>query len=109
MLVVRKLSSLQVVLVAIVVGFFIDHEGAALHPDGVAAVEGAHQVRTVIATLIMTPREVLVFIKGNLDREIIMVLFLFFIDHAVEYFNTTNYIIMYIYCFSSLFLALSCC
>lgn len=72
---VRILSSSQVVLVSSVVGVFIDHEAATLHPDGVAVVEEAHQVRTVTATLKMAPREVLVLIEDNLDMEIGVVLF----------------------------------
>lgn len=72
---VRILSSPQVVLISRVVGFFIDHEAAALHPDGVAVVEEAHQVRTIVAALKMAPREVLVLIEDNLDVEIRVVLF----------------------------------
>ena len=72
---VRIASSSQVVLVALVAGFFIDHEDAALHPDGVAAVQSAHQVGTVTAALKMAPREVLVLIEGDLDTETGMVLF----------------------------------
>lgn len=66
----------QVVLVAGVVGLFVDHEAAALHPDGVAVADEAHQVRTVIAALQMVPREVFVLIEDNLDVEIVMVLFI---------------------------------
>lgn len=72
---VRIVSWAQVVLVAAVVGFFIDHEAAALHPDGVAVVQEAHQVGTVTAALKVAPREVLVLIEDDLDMEIVMVLF----------------------------------
>lgn len=63
---VRILSSLQIVLVPVVVGFFIDHEAAVLHLDGVAAADMAHQVSTVAAALIMAPREVLFLVEDNL-------------------------------------------
>lgn len=69
---VRVVSLPQVVLVAIVVGFFIDHIAATLHPDGVAVVQKAHQVWTVSAALKMAPREVLVLIEDDLDIEIVM-------------------------------------
>lgn len=57
---------LQVVLVAIVVGLFIDHEAARLHPDGAAALEGAHQVHTVAMAHVTAPGEVPVLIKDDL-------------------------------------------
>lgn len=72
---VRILPSRQVVLAPIVIGFFVNHERAALHSDGVAAAEEARQVCTVIAALNMAPGEVLVLIEDNLDMELIMVLF----------------------------------
>lgn len=70
---VRIVSFPQVVLVAVVVGFFIDHETATLHPDGVAVFQEAHQVHTVIAALKMAPREVLALIEDDLDMGIVMV------------------------------------
>lgn len=109
MLVVRKVSFLQVVLAAVVVGFFIDHEGAALHPDGVAAFEDARHIRNVTGALKMAPREVLALIKDDLDMEVIMVLLLLSIDHATEHFDTKNYFTIDISHFIFLFLAMSCC
>lgn len=86
---VRILPSPKVVLAPIVIGFFVNHETAAFHPDGVAAAEEVHQVWTVIAALNMAPREVLVLIEDNLDIEIIMVLLrnrhvLFFSYHLAQ-------------------------
>lgn len=77
MMEVRIVSSPQVVLVATVVGFFINHETATLHPDGVALVQEAHQVCTVTAALKMAPREVLALIQDDLDMEMVT---LFLID-----------------------------
>lgn len=68
------LPSAQVVLAPIVIGFFINHKTAALHLDGVAAAEEAHQVCTVIAALNMTPGEVLVLIENNLGMKNIVLL-----------------------------------
>ena len=61
----------QVVLVSRVVGFLVDHEAAALHPDRAAAAEEAHQVRAVIAALELAPGEVLVLIEDDLHMEMI--------------------------------------
>lgn len=66
---VGVLSSPQAVLLPVKVGLFIDHEAAALHPDGVAAIEEARQVRGVIAALNAAPGEVLVLIEDNLQME----------------------------------------
>lgn len=60
----------QVILVAIIVGLFIDHETATLDLDGVAVFQEAHQFRTVIAALIMAPREVLALIEDDLQNKI---------------------------------------
>lgn len=60
------LPSPQVVLVARVVGFLIDHEAAVLNPDGVAASEEEHQVGAVIAALKMAPAEVLALVEDYL-------------------------------------------
>lgn len=48
---VRVIPPPQVILVSSVVWFLVDHEAAALHLDGAAAAEEAHQVRTVTAAL----------------------------------------------------------
>ena len=48
------------------VGSLIDHEAAALHPDGVAAAEVRVKVRAVVAALIAPTLEVLVLVKDNL-------------------------------------------
>lgn len=87
-MVVRIVSSLQVVLVAIEVGFFIDHEAATFHLNGVAVFDVAHQVCTGIAALKMAPREVLVLVENDLDVDIIMILF------QIRFFL---YIYIYIY------------
>lgn len=60
----------QVILVAIIVGLFIDHETAALDLDGVALFQEAHQFRTVIAALITAPGEVLALIEDDLQNKI---------------------------------------
>ena len=48
------------------VGSLIDHEAAALHPDGVTSAEVRVKVRAVIAALIAPTLEVLVLVKDNL-------------------------------------------
>lgn len=72
---VRIFSFPQVVLIANVVGFFIDHETATLYPDGVAVFQEAHQFCTVIVALKMASTEVLSLIEDDLDMGIVMVLF----------------------------------
>lgn len=67
-LVIGVLPSPQVVLVAHVVGPLVDHEAAALHPDGVAPVEVGVEVGTVAAALMGAPLEVSVFIKYDLRK-----------------------------------------
>lgn len=59
----------QVILVAIIVGLFIDHEAATLDLDGVALFQEAHQFPTVIAALIMAPGEVLALIEDDLQNK----------------------------------------
>lgn len=49
-----------------VVGSLIDHEAAALHPNGVAAAEVRVQVCAVVAALIASTLEVPVLVKDNL-------------------------------------------
>lgn len=98
-IIVRILPSSQVVLVSSIVRFFIDHEAAALHLDGVAAANVAHQVRTFIAALKMAPREVLVLIEDNLNMAIAMAMFRIdfsFIEKYENMFNTKN--IQYMFC-----------
>ena len=56
-------------LVAHEVGAVVDHEHAALHADGLAAVEHGVQVGAVIAALIMATAKVLVLVEDNLDTE----------------------------------------
>lgn len=63
---VRVLSFPQVVLVPSVVQLVVDHEAAALYPDGAAGVEKAHQVGTVTTVLIRASREVLFFVENDL-------------------------------------------
>lgn len=65
-LVVRVLSSPQVVLVPRVVGPLVHHKAAALHPDGVAPVEVGMKVGAVTAALVGAPLEVLVFVEYDL-------------------------------------------
>jgi hypothetical protein len=50
-----------------VVGAFIDHKTATIHPDGVTAAEVGVQVCAVIAALITTTLEVPVLVKSNLQ------------------------------------------
>lgn len=65
-LVIRVLSSPQIVLVAHVVWPLIDHEAATLHPDRVASIEVRVKVRTVAAALMGAPLEVSVLVKYDL-------------------------------------------
>ena len=66
-LVVRVFSSPQEVLVAHEVGALIDHEAAALHPDGVAAVEEGVKVRAVAHTLMKAAAKLSVLVEDNLS------------------------------------------
>ena len=58
LLLIRVLPWAQDVLVAHVVGPFVQHPAAALHPDGAAAAEEGAQVRAVAAALIALTLEV---------------------------------------------------
>ena len=58
LLLVGVLPRAQDVLVAHVVGPFVQHPAAALHPDGATAAEEGVQVRAVAATLIALALEV---------------------------------------------------
>ena len=49
-----------------VAGALVNHEAAALHPDGVAAAEVGVQVRAVVAALIAPALEVPVLVKNDL-------------------------------------------
>lgn len=68
-LVIRVLSSPQIVLIAHVVGPLIHHEAATLHPDGVASVEVGVKIGTVAAALMRAPLEVSVFVKNDLQKQ----------------------------------------
>ena len=68
-LVVRVLSPLQEMLLSHVVSTIIDHEHAAVHPDGVTAVEVRVQVGTVTHALMVTATKVPVLIEDNLRRQ----------------------------------------
>lgn len=68
-LVIRVLSSFQVVLVAHVVGPLIDHEAATLHLDGVTSVEVGVKVGTVATALMIVPLKVSVFVKYDLQKQ----------------------------------------
>lgn len=70
-LIVGVFSPPHKVLVAHEVGSLIDHEAATLHPDGVAATEVQVKVCAVIAALIAPTLEVFVFVKNNLEEEVI--------------------------------------
>lgn len=105
MMEVRIVSSPQVVLVATVVGFFINHETATLHPDGVALVQEAHQVRTVTAALKMAPREVLALIEDDLDMGMVIVSNFILIDplqHLFIIYSVGSLLIEYIYQYLSI-------
>lgn len=56
-------------LVAHEVRTLVDHETAALHPDGVAAVKEGVEVRAVIAALIAATLEVLVLEEDDLSGD----------------------------------------
>lgn len=68
-LVVGVLAPPHEVLVAHKVGSLVDHEAAALHPDGVAPAEVRVKVCAVIAALIAPTLEVLVLVKDNLRKK----------------------------------------
>lgn len=53
-----------------VVGSLIDHETAALHPDGVAAVEVGVKVGTVAHALMMPTLEISVFVEYDLKKKV---------------------------------------
>lgn len=67
--VVRVLSPPHEVLVSHVVRTVVDHEHAALHPDGAAAVKHGVQVSTVTHALIVTASKVFVLIEDYLMEE----------------------------------------
>lgn len=56
----------QEVLVPHVVGPFIDHEVAAVHPAGVAAAQVGGEVHAVAVALIRATLEVLVLVEDDL-------------------------------------------
>lgn len=64
--VVRVFPPPHEVLVPHVVWAVINHEHAALHPDGAAAVEHGVQVSTVAHTLIVTASKVSVLVEDDL-------------------------------------------
>lgn len=68
-LIVRVLSLLHEVLVAHVVGSFVDHEAAIVHPDGVAAAEVGVKVRAVVAALVAATLEVFVLVEDDLESK----------------------------------------
>lgn len=67
MLIVRVLSPGQDILVAIVVWFLVQHPAAALHFDGVTAVEVGVHVGAVRVALIGAALEVPVLIEYDLN------------------------------------------
>jgi len=67
-LVVRVLPGAQHVLVAGVVGTFIQHPAATLHLDGIAAAQIGAQVRTVSTALVASALEVFIFVENNLEE-----------------------------------------
>lgn len=70
-LVIGVVSSPQVVLVAHVVGPLINHKAATFHPDGVTSVEVGVKVGTVAAALMRVPLEVFVFVKYDLQKQLL--------------------------------------
>lgn len=67
-LVVRVLPPAQEVLVAQVVGSFIDHKTATFHSDRVAAVEVGVKVSAVAHALMMPTLEISVFVEYDLKE-----------------------------------------
>lgn len=67
--VVRVLSPLHEVLGPHVAGTVIDHEHAALHPDGAAAVEHGLQVGAVAHALIVPASKVPVLVEDDLMEQ----------------------------------------
>ena len=65
-LVVGVLALAHIVLVALEVGALVDHEAAALHPDGLATVEVGVQVSAVTAALMVTATKVTILVEDNL-------------------------------------------
>lgn len=71
-LVVGVLPSHQDVLVAHELGSLVDDPGAALHPDGVAALEVRVELGTVAAAFVMMTLEVLVLIEEDLQSRALL-------------------------------------
>lgn len=67
-LIVRIFSSFEKILMAFVVGLLVNHPGAIINFDRVAAAHMRVQVIIVAATLIGAALEVLVFIEGDLCK-----------------------------------------
>lgn len=67
-LVVGVLASAQEILVAQIVRSLVHHEAAALHPDGVAAVEVGVKVGTVADALMVPTLEISVLVEYDLQR-----------------------------------------
>ena len=67
--VVRVLAPLHEELVTHEVGTVVDLEAAALHSDGVAAVEVGVQVGTVTHALMVTATEVSILEEDDLQRQ----------------------------------------
>lgn len=68
-LVIRVVPLGQNVLVAQVVGPFIQNPGPTFYADRVAVAEVSVELRTVTVTLIVAALEVFVFIKHDLEKE----------------------------------------
>lgn len=60
------LSFPEQILLAFVMWLFIDHEAAALHTDGVTAVNIAEHISTITIAFILMTFKILVFIENNL-------------------------------------------
>lgn len=67
-LVVGVLPPAEEALVAEVAGSLVDHKAAALHPDGVAAVEVGVKVSAVAHALMMPTLEIPVFVEYDLKK-----------------------------------------
>lgn len=68
-LVLRVLSPEQDILVAHVVGPFVDHPGPTLHADGVAATQVSVEIQTVAVALVASTQEVFVLKKDDLEQK----------------------------------------
>lgn len=66
---IRILPSPHEVLVAHEVGSLIDHEAAALHPDGVASAEVRVKLHAVVAARVAPTLEVLVLVEDDLEKQ----------------------------------------